>query len=209
MQWLVAVTSNSQFIGALLHHLEEKPIKALPCSPSVDARQTCKQEAMTHISEQISPAVSMKGKPSIWEPTCVEMNLHQASDGQFHQWDNLLYVKTIRFGVFRPEAAAAELELPGAGSWAVGVGVPSCCRAPGSWPWGGQSHPSGGDTHCDTQVDTSSAAEAPAVAPHHTVQSKSRTGSVPNPPHNSAPSSAWLPREAAEGFFFSLINQWL
>lgn len=40
---------------------------------------------MTHISEQISPAVNVKGKPSIQEPTCVEMSLHQASDGQLHQ----------------------------------------------------------------------------------------------------------------------------
>lgn len=54
----MAVTPNSQFMGALLHHFEEKPIK-----PSMDARQMCKQEAMSHISEQISPEIKSEGKP--------------------------------------------------------------------------------------------------------------------------------------------------
>lgn len=56
-------------------------------------------------------------------------------------------------------------------------------------------------THTVTpQVGTSPAAQAPAVAPHQTVQSKPSTGSVANPPHNSPPSSAWLLREPPEGF---------
>lgn len=58
----MAVTPNSQFIEDLLHHFEEKPIKALPHSPSVGARQTCKQEAMPHISEKISPKLKYEGE---------------------------------------------------------------------------------------------------------------------------------------------------
>lgn len=79
----MVVTPNSQFIEALLHHVEEKPIKAFPHSPSVGARQTCKQEAMPHISEKISPKVKYEGEALYLGVYCIEMHLHQANDGQF------------------------------------------------------------------------------------------------------------------------------
>lgn len=84
MQRLMAVTPNSpKFIEALLHHFEEKPVKAFPHSPSVGARQTCKQEAMSRISEKISPKVKYEGEALYLGVYCIEMHLHQANDGQF------------------------------------------------------------------------------------------------------------------------------
>lgn len=117
---------------------------------------------MPHISEQISPEVKYERK-AIHPGAYLYWN--EPSSGQFHQWNNLLYVKAIRFGVFWPEAAAAELELPGAGS--CRCGYPLLLQGTSQVNPGEDSAILQEVTHTTTlQVDTSSAAEAPAMAPH-------------------------------------------
>lgn len=127
---------------------------------------------MPHTSEQISPEIKSEAK-AIHPGAYLYWNAPPSGQqwpvsGQFHQWNHLFYVKTIRFGVFWLEAAAAELEFRRAGSqvWV-------------SPPVQGTRQVSPGEdgailqevTHTTTpQVGTSSAPGAPAVAPHQTVQ---------------------------------------